>query len=203
MLLNFIKNPCVMMVVCAALVFVEMFIAKRWFLHFTKKIKSAQTRRGVNVLLGILTCIALALGQTFAMCDVLHVTMQKPLAFASGLIANFVYLIIEKIWGESKVNELGEIFQNFISHSDIFEGELSSEGMVNVAKKLFNIADGIDQKKAAQENEAVEKVCMKLEEFLADGVISAEEEAEAKKLLNNTNVTETSTYEKYAALLKK
>lgn len=205
MLYEFIANPWVMMVICAAIVFGEMFVAKKWFTSFTVRIRNEKARRGVNVLLGLCTCVVLAYAQMHALLDVFALTFTVHYAVASAGIASFVYLAVEKIFTESEVNALGKAFCDFVSHSDIFDGELTTEGVVAVARKLLNITTEIDKKEAAKEEKAVDEVVKKLNEFLTDGKITDAEKAEAERLIkaSGTKLAGNSTYERYKALLDK
>lgn len=205
MLYAFLKNPWVMMVICSAIVFAEMFVVKKWFTGFTGKIKKEKVRRSLNVFFGVITCIALGYAQMYAIKDALKLTFTTHYALASGALASFIYLALEKIFTESEVNALGKAFCDFVSHSDLFDGELSTDGVVAVARKLLNITYEIDKEEATKEEEAVNKVVTKLNEFLNDGRITKEEKAEADKLIKESGVAleNNSTYEKYKALLGK
>lgn len=205
MLYTFFTNVWVIMILCAALVFCEMFVAKKWFTSFTAKIDSEKARRGANVALGIFTCLVLAYLQMYALCDVLKVSVYVPHIYAAAGLASLVYLAIEKVFTESEVNALGKAFYDVVSHSDIFEGELTTKGAVEIAKKLFNITNEIDEKEASKQEKAVEKVVKKLSEFLDDGVVTAEEKAEAEKLIRESGVSleGNSVYEHYNELLNK
>lgn len=205
MLYTILTNPWVMMVICALLVFAEMFVAKNWFTKFTKKIKNEKTRRGLNIVLGLLTCVVLAYAQMYALLDVFKLTFTLHFAIASAGIASFIYLVIEKIFDESEVNALGKAFCDFVSHSDLFEGELTTDGVVAVARKLLNITTEIDKKEATKQEKAVDEVVKKLNEFLNDGKITKEESEEAEKIIKSAgiNLSGNTTYEKYKALLNK
>ena len=159
----------------------------------------------MNVLLGVITCVALASAQMYALCDVFNTVYRWSFVIAAALSATGLYLIIEKIFGESNLVALGKAFCNFVSHSDIFDGELTADGAVAVARKLFNITTEIDKKEIAKEEKAVDEVVKKLNEFLNDGKITDEEKAEAEKLIANCKkgIENNSTYEKYKALLNK
>lgn len=201
MLFEFIKQPLVMMFICALLVFGEMFLAKKWFTNFTKKIESAKARRGANVVLGIITCLVLALSQMAALCDVFAIGYLWQFAIASAFIATFIYIVLEKIFGESEVNEVGKIFCQVISHSAQFDGNITKSGMVDVAHKMFAVVNGIDNAVAAKEEKAIDDVVARLDAFLADGKVTAEEKAEAQKIVADSGI-DTSLLAKYSALLK-
>ena len=203
MLYNFFTNRWVIMVLCAALVFCEMFVAKAWFTSFTQKIKNEKARRGANVAFGFLTCVVLSILQMYALCDVLKATVYMPHAYAAAGIATLVYLVIEKIFTESEVNALGKAFRNYVSHSDAFDGELSPEGVVTVARKLLNIADKIDQKEAEKERKTVDEICAKLDKIMEDGIVTKEEQAEADKLIDGVDLEGNSAYERYKNVLGK
>lgn len=205
MLLEILTNRWVMMVVCMLLVFGEMFIAKKWYISFTKKIPNNKVKRALNVVFGLATCFALAAAQMYALCDVLGGVFLWHFVLAAALGATGLYLILEKIFGESEVNELGRAFCEFISHSDMFDGDLTTDGVVTVAKKLLNITNAIDEKVASKEKKAIDEVVKRLDSFLADGKVTEEEKAEAEKMIAESgyNFTGNSTYERYKALLNK
>lgn len=204
MLYQFITNKWVIMVICAILVFIEMFVAKKWFTSFTVKIKNAKAKRTINVVLGVATCVALSVLQMVALCDVLKVDVYMPHAYAAALLATCLYLSLEKIL-KSEVEALGEAFQNYVSHSDAFDGELSSGGVMEVARGLFNITNKIDEKEAEKESKTVAEICHKLDKILEDGIVTDAEKAEADKLIaeSGADLEGNSTYEKYKAVLNK
>lgn len=202
MLYEFFKLPLVMMFVCAVLVFAEMFLAKKWYTTFTKKIDSVKGRRGANLLLGIATCLVLALSQMAALCDVFGIAWLWQYAIASAFIATGLYIALEKVFGESEVNAIGKIFCDVISHSTEFDGNITHSGMVDVAHKMSSLVNGIDTKKGEKQTTAIDKVVAKLDSFLADGNITADEKAEAKKIVAEAGINDTSLLAKYRELLK-
>ena len=202
MLYEFFRQPLVMMFVCAILVFGEMFIAKKWCTSFTKKIESSKARRGANLSLGIVTCLGLALSQMAALCDAFGIAWLWEFAIAAAFIATFLYIALEKVFGESEVNEIGKTFCDVISHSAQFDGNITHKGMVNVVNKMLTIIRNIDEQDAKKEEAAVNDVVARLDSFLADGRITEEEKAQAKKLVADAGVTGTSLLAKYADLLK-
>ena len=203
MLYRLICNPYVLAIVCCLIVFAEMFFAKKWFILFTRKLKSARLRRGLNVVLGVVTCFALSAAQMFALCDVLHAVFAWKWVVVSTCGATLIYLILEKVFTDSEMKELGEAFRDLVSHSDIFDGDLSKDGIISVAQRIFEITTTIDDEVAAKEAKAVDEVVKKLNEFIKDGNITAAEEAQAAQFIKKygTAVTSTSTYEKYKNLL--
>lgn len=205
MLYQLICNHYVLAIVCALCVFGEMFVAKKWFTSFTKKMTSARARRGMNVILGIVTCFALSAAQMFAFCDVLTVTFMWKWVIVSTCGATLLYLILEKVFTDSELKELGEAFRELVSHSDLFDGDLSKDGVIAVAQKIFDITTALDEEIAAKEEKAVDEVVKKLDEFIKDGNITAAERAQAEQLVKKygSAVTGTTTYEKYKALLNK
>jgi hypothetical protein len=202
MILAFIKQPLVMMSICALLTFGEMFLAKKWFTSFTKKIDNAKARRGVNLILGIATCLALSLSQMAAICDVFHMAWLWHFAIASAFIATFLYIALEKVFGESEVNEIGKIFCEVISHSTQFDGNITHKGMVDVAHKMFAVVRNIDNAVAEKETKAIDEVVKRLDGFLADGVVTEAEKVEARNLVVSAGICDTTLLAKYSALLK-
>lgn len=202
MLYEFIKQPLVMMFVCAFLVFAEMFLVKKWYTTLTKNIDSVKARRGANLVLGIFTCLVLALSQMAALCDVFGIAWLWHYAIASAFIATFLYIALEKVFGESEVNAIGKIFCEVISHSTQFDGNITHSGMVDVAHKMSAVINGIDEAKAKKETSAIDNVVAKLDSFLADGEITTDEKAQAKKLVADAGIYDTSLLAKYRELLK-
>ena len=204
MLLEFFKNPWVLMVLCMVGTFGEMFFAKKWFTSFTSKIKNVKAKRGLNVVLGMATCVALSAVQMYTLCDLLGSVYLWTRVIAAAAGATGVYLILEKVFGESEVNELGKAFHDVVSHSELFDGDLSTAGATEIAKKLFAITTEIDKKVAEKETKAIDEVVKKLDSFLMDGVVTEEEKREAQRLVSANGVAlEESAYEKYKALLSK
>lgn len=205
MIIDFISNPWIIAAIATVCVFFEMFFAKKWFIAFTKNMKSAKARRGFNVILGILTCISLASAQTFALCDVLGVVFAWKWAIAAGLASTLIYLILEKVFTDSELKELGEAFRDLVSHSDMFDGDLSKDGVIRVAQGIFEITSRIDDEVASKESKTIDAVTQKLEEFIKDGNVSESEKEQAAALVKKygSALTSTSTYEKYLSLLNK
>lgn len=202
MLYEIIKQPLVMMALCALLVFGEMFIAKKWFTGFTKNIKSVKGRRGANLLLGIATCLGLALSQMAALCDVFGIAWLWQFAIASAFIATFLYIALEKVFGESEVNEIGKVFCDVISHSSKFDGNITLKGMVDIANKMLTIVHNLDEEDAKKEQKAIDDVVAKLDSFLADGRVTEEEKAQAKTIVADAGITDATFLAKYGDLLK-
>lgn len=202
MIYEFIKQPLVMMFVCALLVFAEMFLAKKWYTTLTKKIDSVKGRRGANLVLGIATCLVLAVSQMAALCDVFAIGWLWQHAIASAFIATFLYLALEKVFGESEVNEIGKTFCEVVSHSNQFDGKLTHTGMVDIAHKMFAIIKNIDDQIAQKETKAIDDVVARLDSFLADGKVTEAEKNEARKLVAYAGIEDTTLLAKYSALLK-
>lgn len=202
MIYEFIKQPIVMMFVCGFLVFAEMFLVKKWYTTLTKKIDSVKGRRGANLILGIFSCLVLALSQMAALCDVFSIAWLWQHAIASAFIATFLYIALEKVFGESEVNEIGKIFCEVISHSSKFDGNITHSGMVDVAHKMSAVINNLDQHVAQKQTTAIDDVVARLDEFLSDGNITAAEKAEAKKLVATAGIYDTTLLAKYKELLK-
>lgn len=203
MIINFISNPWVLSAIATICVFFEMFFCKKWFTSFTKNIKSAKVRRGSNVILGIMTCFALSATQLFALCDVFHVTFEWKWVAASALASTLIYLILEKVFSDSELKELGEAFRDLVSHSDMFDGDLSKDGIVRVAERIFEITSKIDEEVASKEDKTIDAVVEKLDEFIKDGNITEKEKQQAADFVKKYGaaLTSTSTYEKYKQML--
>jgi hypothetical protein len=203
MIINFISNPWILAAITMICVFFEIFFAKRWFIHFTKDMVSEKSRRGANMILGILTSLALSFAQFFAFCDVLHVTFTVKWVFAAALGSTLIYLILEKVFTDSELKKLGEAFRDLLSHSDLFDGDLTKDGIISVAQRIFDITSDLDAEVASKEYEAIDAVVKKLNEFIKDGNITEAEKKQAAEYVKKygSALTSTSTYEKYKALL--
>ncbi|MBO5963916.1 MAG: hypothetical protein J6P97_05485, partial [Bacteroidales bacterium] len=134
--MELMANRWVLYVVCTLLVFAEMFFAKKWYNTLTVKIKDAKVKTATNLALGVLTCVALASVQMWALCDVFGGVFYGHFVVASGLSATALYLAFEKVFGNANANKLGEAFRSVVSHSDIFDGEISPSGAVKVAERI-------------------------------------------------------------------
>ena len=201
MLYTFFQHPLVMMFICALLVFLEMFLVKHWYTSFTKKIASAKARRGANLTLGIFTCLVLALSQMAALCDVFSIAWLWQYAIASAFIATFIYIALEKVFGESEVNAIGKVFCNVISHSNKFDGNITLKGMVDVANKMLTIVRNLDEQDAKKEEKAIDDIVEKFDSFLADGRVTEEEKAEAKAIVADAGITDATFLAKYSQIL--
>ena len=203
-ILEILRNPYVLTLVCGLIVFFEMFFAKKWFISFTKKIANEKVRKGLNVIFGIATSFALSLTQLYALSDVIGAVFAIKWAVVAGLAATGLYLIIEKVFTTSEVEAIGKVFCDVISRSGLFDGDLSAKGMVDVAKKLLAIVQTVDARVAAKETEAIDKVVEKLDSFLADGTITEEEKKEAQNIVAEAGIElSDSLLAKYKNLLGK
>lgn len=203
MIINFISNTWVLAAITMVCVFFEMFFAKKWFVKFTANMKSAKARRGFNVILGVLTCVVLSAAQLFAFCDVLTVQFEWAGVFAAALGSTLIYLMLEKVFTDSELKELGEAFRDLVSHSDMFDGDLSKDGIISVAQRIFEITSAIDDEVASKETKTIDAVVEKLNEFIKDGNITEAEKAQAAAYVKKYGaaLTNTSTYDKYRQLL--
>lgn len=204
MIMTFITNRWFLWAFCSGCVFVEMFLVKKWYISFTNKIANAKVKAGLNMVLGVFTCVALAVLQMWALCDVLKAVFYWKFAIAAGFTATFIYLIVEKVLGNAETNALGEAFRSVVSHSNLFEGKMSAKGAIAVANKLKEMVNKIDKAEASKEEKAVEKVVSSLDAFLEDGKLTEKEKLEAEKLVascNSSVLAGNSVYERYQKLL--
>ena len=204
MIMELMANRWVLYVVCTLFVFAEMFFAKKWYTKWTVKIKDAKVKTTTNLVLGMLTCVALAAGQMWTFCDIFAGTFYWHFAVAAGLSATAIYLAFEKVFGNANLNKLGEAFRSVVSHSDLFDGEISAGGAVKVAEQLHGLVAKIDQKKAEKESKAIDEVVSRLDAFLEDGKVTEEEKKSAETFLANYSADDLKgnpTYEKYLQLL--
>jgi hypothetical protein len=59
-----------------------------------------------------------------------------------------------------------------------------------------------DEKVASKETKAIDEVVAKFDAFLSDGTVTDEEKAEAKKLVENAGIADSTLLAKYRELLK-
>lgn len=203
MVLTWLANRWFQLFLVTLFTFAAMYGAKYWFISFTKKITSAKARRALNLVLGVFTSLLIAAIELYVFTDIFGGTFTWTFVVAAALGATGLYLVIEKVFGESVANEVGKAFCEFISRSDMFDGKLSVEGAVDVAKQLLGKVDIVDKKEASKEKKAIDEVIKKLDGFIADGEVTEAEKAEAEKLLAcaHDSVYTSSTYAKYQQLL--
>lgn len=204
MIMELMANHWVLYVVCTLLVFAEMFFAKKWYTTVTVKIKDAKVKTFTNLVLGVLTCVALAAVQMWALCDVFGGTFYWHFVVAAGLSSTGIYLAFEKVFGNATANKLGEMFRSLVSHSDIFDGEISPSGAVKVAERIKDVVAKIDEKEAEKEDKAIAEIVSRLDAFLADGKLTVEEKENADKFLKDYSAYDLKgnpTYERYLQLL--
>lgn len=202
-MLEWLKNPYVSGFFCTVFVFIEMFGAKKWFTSWTVKIKNETVRTGLNLVLGVITSFALAAADLYLYSEFLGARFIWNFVFSASAGATLIYLALEKVFGNAKVTALGKVFSNFISHSDLFDGKLTSEGMVSVANKLLDVTRDLDKKEAAKEEKAINQAVELLKGFVVDGKITEEEKAEANKIIaqHSEQLKGNPTYERYQQLL--
>ena len=201
MIYTIITNSIVLMVLCALATFGLMFAAKHIYLPQTKKIENEKTRRVVNLACGVTSSIEIALGVMWVACDVLKIAYLWNFAIASGFIATLIYLALEKVLG-AEADAAGKVILDFISHSDMFEGTLSKEGAYSFIKKISTSIAKVESAKKQKEQNAVDGVAARLDEFLSDGKITDEEKQQAKKLVEESGVDVSAFYDKYRSLLQ-
>ena len=196
-----VTNPIVLMVLCGLITFGLMFLAKHLYLGQTKKIKDEKIRRAVNLFLGVTSSVEIALGVMWGACDLLKIDYLWNFAIASGFIATLIYLAFEKILG-AEADAAGKVIIDFISHSDMFDGKLSKDGAYSFIKQIASSIAKVEQAKKQKEQNAVDGVAAKLDEFLSDGNITEEEKKQAKKLVEDAGLDVSAFYDKYSALLR-
>ena len=204
MIMELMANRWVLYVVCTLLVFAEMFFAKKWYKPFTEKFKNAKVKTATNLILGVFTCIALAAVQMWALCDVFKGVFYWHFVVAAGISATGIYLCFEKVFGNAETTKLGETFRSVVSHSNLFDGEISASGAVKVAEKLHSVVAEIDHKEAEKEDKAIKEVVSRLDAFLKDGKITVDEKETVDKVLENYSPADLKgnpTYERYLQLL--
>jgi hypothetical protein len=201
MIYTIITNPIVLMVVVALATFGLMFAAKHLYLPQTKKIKNEKVRRTVNIGCGVASSIEIALGVMWVACDVLKIAYLWEFAIAAGFAATLLYLALEKVLG-AEADAAGKVILDFLSHSDMFEGELSKDGAYSFIKQISASIAKVENAKKQREQNAVDGVAARLDAFLSDGVVTDEEKKQAKKIVEESGIDVSAFYDKYSALLK-
>jgi cytochrome c556 len=199
MLFELIKQPLVMMFVCAIGVFGIMYGAKHSFLWLTKKIKTERYRKVANMVLGVATCLEVAFGLMWVLCDACGIAYLWQFAIGSAFIANYVYIVLEKYFG-ADVEAIGKIVKDIFTHSDLFDGTITAQGVAHFVEKTTNMLKQSDEKVASKETKAIDEVVAKFDAFLADGKVTEEEKAEAKALAHG--IDDATLLAKYSNLLK-
>lgn len=198
-----LTNPLVLAIVSMVLTFGFMFIAKKWYTCFTKKVENPVARRGANMFFGIITSFVLSWIFVKVICDFIAVATTGWAIVVSAFGATGIYLVLEKVFGESDVNELGNAITEVLSKSNMFEGDLTKQGATRFVKGLLSMVTEVEAEKAIKEKDVVDSAVEKFKVFLADGKITDDEKAEADKLLKNVNLEGNETYCKYKELLNK
>lgn len=201
MIYAIVTNPIVLMVLCGLATFGIMFIAKHLYLGQTKKIKDEKIRRVVNLLLGTFSSIEISLGVMWIVCDVFKMAYLWHFAIASGFIATFLYLALEKVLG-AEIDAVGKVIIDFLSHSDMFEGKISKEGAYSFIKQIATSIAKVENAKKQKEQNAVDGVAAKLDQFLSDGIVTETERQEAKRIVEESGIAASVFYDKYSKLLK-
>lgn len=201
--IEFVKNPYVFTAIVLLGVFFEMFAAKKLYIGFTSKIKNEKARRGLNVFFGLVVCTMLAYGQMYVVTNIIGAPFAVKHVLAAAFGATGLYLVLEKVFTDSEMTAIGKVFCDIISRSDLFDGEITPDGVAGTLTNMLAIVQNKDAEKAAQEKKAVDEVAARLDAFLADGKVTAAEKEAAKKLVADSGVAlNGSTRAKYEALLK-
>lgn len=205
-LLSIITNRWFLTALCSLAVFGEMFVAKKWYTPRTATIKDAKVKTALNIVLGIITCFALSAAHMWFFSEALPgVEFAWRWVLASTFGATLIYVLLEKIFGNAVVNRLGNIFGDYISHSKLFDGKLTENGLIAVGEMLLERINKVDKAEADKENKAIAEVLKRFDGFLEDGEVTAEEKAVAADLIktHNIDVTDSTFEQKYKALLNK
>lgn len=201
--IEFVRNPYIFTALVLLGVFFEMFAAKKLYIGFTSKIKNEKARRGLNVFFGLTVCFILAYGQMYVLTNLIGAAFAVKHVAAAALGATGLYLVLEKVFTDSEMTAIGKVFCDIVSRSDMFDGEITPDGVASTLTNMLSIVQNKDAEKAALEKKAVDDVTARLDEFLADGKVTLEEKKAAQKLVEESGVTLSgSTRAKYEALLK-
>ena len=84
-------------------------------LDFTPKISNASLRKGVNLLLGMVTSFSLALAEMWIICDTVGAALNW---FYVGLVTlgvTFAYLALEKVFTDAEIDAFGKSLVEMLS----------------------------------------------------------------------------------------
>ena len=201
--IEFARSPYVFTAIVLLGVFFEMFAFKKLYVGFTSKIKNEKVRRGLNLVFGIVSCMALAFSQMHVFCNLITAEYAFKHIAAAALGATGLYIALEKVFSDSEMSAIGKVFCDIFSRSNLFDGEITASGAKGVLANMLDIVKKQDDEKAAKEQKAADEIKARLEAFLADGKVTADEKEAAQKLVAESGIALTgSTREKYEALLK-
>lgn len=201
--IEFVSNPYVFTALVLLGVFFEMFAAKKLYVGFTSTIKNEKARRGLNLFFGLVVCFILAYSQMYVFTNLISAEFGLKHVAAAACGATLLYLALEKVFTDSEMTAIGKVFCDIISRSDLFDGEITPDGVAGTLTNMLAIVQTKDAEKAAQEKKAVDEVAARLDAFLADGKVTVEEKEAAKKMVESCNTPLSgSTRAKYEALLK-
>lgn len=199
--IEFVGNPYIFTAIVLLGVFFEMFAAKKLFIGFTSKIANEKGRRALNLLFGLIVCTVLAYSQMYVFTNLIGVTFAVKHVLAAAVGATGLYLVLEKVFTDSEMTAIGNLFCDIVGRSDIFDGELTATGVKDTIKNFASIIKAQEDAKIAKEKAAVDEVAARLDSFLADGKVTVDEKEAAKKLVEGVEIS-GSTRAKYEALLK-
>lgn len=199
--IKFVGNPYIFTAIVLLGVFFEMFAAKKLYIGFTSKIKNEKARRALNVFFGLVVCTVLAYSQMYVFTNLISATFAVKHVVAASVGATGLYLVLEKVFTDSEMTAIGNLFCDIIGRSDIFDGELTATGVKDTIKNFASIIKAQEDAKIAKEKAAVDEVAARLDSFLADGKVTVEEKKAAQKLVEGVELN-SSTRAKYEALLK-
>lgn len=198
-----LTNRWFLFAIVTLLVFLEMIPVKYWYISWTKKIENQKVRKAVNLLLGLVSCFALAAFEMWAACDLFDGTFYWRFVVAAAIGATGLYLCYEKVFKDSELTAIGKVVDDVLSHSKLFEGKVSAKGLKAFRQKLSSIVEKIDTAKANEENKAIDEAVAKLGAIVEDGQVTEAEKAEADKLLatHSNAIAEHPTVARYYELL--
>ena len=138
------------------------------------------------------------------LCDYFGGTFYWKFVFAAALTATGLYLGYEKVFKNADFTAIGKVVSDVLSHSTLFNGNVSKKGLVVFKEQLASVVKDIDSKESSKEDKAVEEAVAKFSAFLADGKVSEEEKAQAEKLLTEHEALKNNpTVAKYYELLNR
>lgn len=200
-----LRHPAGILAVTSLLVFAEMFIAKKWFLTFTPKIPNATVRKGVNLVLGMVTSFALASAEMWVICDGVGMPLNWYYVVLVTLGVTLAYLALEKVFTNAQIDALGKSIVDLLSKSKKFEGKLTGTHIAHIANEFVKFTTGIEtaakDKVKSEKDKVADDVIAKISAIVADGTVTEEEKAEADKLLAGKELPENDIFAKYESII--
>lgn len=205
-LTQFFTSTTGLIVVSALSIFTALLVLHAWIGKCGKKVKNAEVRTGLVVLLDAVVSFAISALEIFLAADILGATFSWVVVAASAGVGLLVFVLVKEIVGDSFVKELGEAVAAMISKSNDFEGKITRKNISKISQEFLGKIANIDNKKAEVEDKkqtaVVDKAIERLSEIVGDGVVTEAEKAEVEAIVkDNADIINSEFYKKYLSQL--